>query len=417
MKERTILNILKGFQKVQLEDLCSLLGNDLSPRLRKSQLADQLALYLKEQPHRWLSCLMERDILLLRRLVHAGPDKVQYMEFADYPSILEVSGLVDFDDSDENYHKVWIRREVYDIVAPHVEQAFRKGKSSGRFELEQAGLGLLNLYGILPTEVFVEHLVDWYEESHGDATEELIDVLQQSPLVKLCRYTDQHGDYMCSPCVTHPEELFDFRLQIPDNDSWKPFSSQDILEAGAGAPYFTVAMKTPEGRRLDDALRRLGYDGFGLVLAEHDIWAEAQFPVDNEALFSALDRFPGTGVSERDCSDCFQAIIDYANRAPKWALNGFSAVEKDYLVLSPPDEWQETEEGHVSEAPAWEMPAPTISEGYTDLIEKDEALERLSALMPEGFPFGLAIPHVAPDDPCPCGSGLRYGHCHGKVLN
>jgi uncharacterized protein YecA (UPF0149 family) len=63
------------------------------------------------------------------------------------------------------------------------------------------------------------------------------------------------------------------------------------------------------------------------------------------------------------------------------------------------------------------MPKPTISEGYTDLIEKNGALEALSAILPEGFPFGMAIPHVSPEDPCPCGSGLKYKNCHGKLLS
>ena len=115
MKERSLHTILDGFQKIELEDLGNILGNELSPRLRKSQLVEQLHTYLRGQPRRWMSHLMERDVRLLRDLVHAGPEKVQYQDFADYPSLLEVTGLVQYDDSDENFHKVWISREVYDI--------------------------------------------------------------------------------------------------------------------------------------------------------------------------------------------------------------------------------------------------------------------------------------------------------------
>ena len=104
MKERTLHTILDGFGKPELEDLASLLGQELSPRLRKSQLVEQMDSYLRGEPRRWMSHLMERDVRLLRDLVHAGPDKVQYLDFADYPSLLEVTGLVQYDDSDENYH-------------------------------------------------------------------------------------------------------------------------------------------------------------------------------------------------------------------------------------------------------------------------------------------------------------------------
>ena len=197
-------------------------------------------------------------------------------------------------------------------------------------------------------------------------------------------------------------------------------SVEDALEAGAGAPYFTVGLKTPEGRAMTDALQRIGYEGFDLLRAQHDIWVEAQYPYDNEALFAPLADKDETIPSDSLYYGCMDAIIDYANAVPKWALNGFSALEKDYLILEyPPEEGaaEETSAPREEAYPEWSMPRPSISEGYTDLIETDDALDRLSGLMPEGFPFGMAIPHVAPTDPCPCGSGLRYCHCHGKMLN
>ena len=64
------------------------------------------------------------------------------------------------------------------------------------------------------------------------------------------------------------------------------------------------------------------------------------------------------------------------------------------------------------DAPSWNMPAPTVSEGYEKELPED-----LLKLIPGGFPYGMSVPHVAPDDACPCGSGLRYRNCHGKLLN
>ena len=57
------------------------------------------------------------------------------------------------------------------------------------------------------------------------------------------------------------------------------------------------------------------------------------------------------------------------------------------------------------EYPHWTMPEPTISDGYASELDGDF------------LPLGFAIPHVAPNDPCPCGSGLRYCRCHGKYLS
>lgn len=419
MKGRTIEDILKGFPKVELEDLGSILGEPLSPRLRKAELVERLTGYLTDHPVRWLSHLFERDIRLLKTLVHAGPGKVQYIGKADYPTVLELSGLVDSDDSDSNFHKVWLRREVYDIVAPHIDQAIRKGEKSGRFEVERVGLGYLNLYGILPVDHFVDLMADYYEQAFGPGLDPLVRILEQSPLVKVSRFTDRHGDYLLSPCVSDADGLFEFREEIAPGTAgdFRDFTPEEALEAGGGAPYFAVGLQTPEGKALTDALRQIGYSGFDLVKAQHDIWVEAQYPFDNEALFDPLTSREDRIGDDALYQSCLKAIVDYANRVPKWALCGFSAVEKDLLVLEQPSGEDTDTPSDEVEYPQWTMPRPTISEGYSDWIEKDENLERLSPLLPDGFPFGMAIPHVAPNDPCPCGSGLRYAHCHGKRMN
>ena len=408
MAERTLHTILDGFQKMELQDLGSILGNELSPHLRKSQLVDQLHTYLRGEPRRWMSHLMERDVRLLRELVHAGPDKVQYLDFADYPSLLEVTGLVQYDDSDEHYHKVWISREVYDIVAPEVDKVIHSGERNGQFEVERTGLGFLNLYGILPTEKFVSLMMDWYENRYGTDFQRLSRTLHQSPLVKMYRYTDEWGDYVCSPCVDNVEEVFTFRKQFKQR-SFKDFSFADAREAGTGSPYFTVGMRSPEGMRLEQMYRRLGYEGFELVKAEHDTWMEAQYTAaQNDALFQPLLESPKyQELDDESYLACCRMVSEYADSVPKWMLCGFSARETG-LCQADWEAWKTIPESAPAggeEYPHWSMPEPTISDGFA---------REMGA---EGIPMGFAIPHVAPDDPCPCGSGLRYCRCHGKYLS
>ena len=93
MEERSLHTILSGFGKPELQDLGNILGRELSSRFRKSQLVEELHGYITREPREWMSHLMERDVRLLRDLVRQGPEKVQYQDFADYPSLLEVTGL------------------------------------------------------------------------------------------------------------------------------------------------------------------------------------------------------------------------------------------------------------------------------------------------------------------------------------
>lgn len=377
MKVRTLHTILDGFQKPELQDLGSILGNELSPRLRKSQLVEQLHAYLHTQPKQWMSHLMERDVRLLRELVHAGPEKIQYQDYADYPSLLEVTGLVEYDDSDEHFHKVWISREMYEIVAQDVDKVIHSLERNGQFDVERIGLGYLNLYGALPTEKFIDLMADWYEHNRGGDFRRLSKLLHSSPLVKMYRYTDKWGDYVCSPCVYDIDELFTLREAL-GKQSFAEFSEAEAREAGSGAPYFTVGMKTLPGMRLEQMYRRLGWDGFDLVKAIHDTWMEAQYTAEpNEDLFQPLQDSPlSPDLDEKAWENCCQIVCDYADSVPKWCLCGRSATATGKCKAS-----------HSS----WKAP--------------------------EIFPQGFAIPHVAPDDPCPCGSGLRYCRCHGKYLS
>ena len=415
MKERTLHTILDGFGKPELEDLASLLGRDVSPKTRKSQLVEEMDDYLKAEPRRWMSHLLERDVRLLKNLVHAGPEKIQYMDFADYPSLLEVTGIVESDDSDENYHKVWISREVYDIVSPDIDKVIRSGEKSGQYELERVCLGYLNLYGILPTERFLDVVMEWYEQTQERPDyDRLSRMLAQSPLVKMYRYNDRWGDYVCSPCVENIDEIFSRREELKQR-GFEKFTAAQAREAGSGAPYFTVGMKTQAGMQLEQMYRRVGYEGFELVKAQHDTWVEAQYTEGiNDALFQPLIDSPLYPELDDDSwLACCEIVAQYADSIPKWVLCGRTAADTGLLKA----DWsiwktRMREEKKAAEAasasedyPHWTMPEPTITDGFATDLNSDF------------LPMGFAIPHVAPNDPCPCGSGLRYCRCHGKYLS
>lgn len=397
---------LDKFQKGELLDIGEVLGSSISPRLRKAQMVTELSRYIHKEPGRWLSHLMERDIRLLRDLVHAGPDRVQYKDFAYYPSIVELSGIVETDDSDEHYHKVWITREMYDIISPEIDSVISAVEGSGQYELERVAIGYLNLYGVIPTSTFLDLMYDWPLSHHGKKDAPLLNFIRRSPLVKLCRYEDRWGDNMVSPCIENVEEMMGLLEEFADKKPLRTFSRPQVLEAGAGAPYFTVWMSSPEGIALEKVYRQAGYSGFELVMAEHDTWIEAQYTAaSNPALFDPIydapkaSSFPDS-VWEKMC----MAVCDFADAVPKWCLQGRSALETgeclcDRNAWIAPDETIPVRPDE--DYPHWKMPEPTVSEGYLN----------------SDFPTGFAIPHVAPNDPCPCGSGLRYCRCHGKYLS
>lgn len=405
MEDRSLHTILSAFQKPELQDLANILGSDFNVRLKKSQLVQQLHDYLVEEPRQWMSHLMERDVRLLRDLVRTGPEKVLYQAYADYPSLLEVTGLVQHDDSDDNFNKVWISREMYDIVSGEVEKVIHVLERNGQFKLERLALGYLNLYGIVPTDIFVDLLLQWFQSNIGDNSKRLTRLLGTTPLIKMYRYQDKWGDYVCSPCVPDIEELMT-RLQSFDGEFAK-LNEFDANEAGSGAPYFRVGMRTLEGMRLEQMYKRIGYEGLDLVRVIHDTWMESQFTgAPRPELFDGIFDSPLYATLDDNAMESFCNIVcDYADVVPKWCLCGNTA-KKTGLFLADRNAWREpSPEVPEEDYPRWNMPEPTITDGFAGEMSSD------------GYPLGLAIPHVAPNDPCPCGSGLRYCRCHGRYMN
>ena len=70
---------------------------------------------------------------------------------------------------------------------------------------------------------------------------------------------------------------------------------------------------------------------------------------------------------------------------------------------------------HLEAVEAQERELPNIQYPHADyddaLAGKDEAIDETPAQQP----YTRQFPKVGRNDPCPCGSGKKYKHCHGKL--
>ena len=86
--------------------------------------------------------MLERDLRLLKRLVEAGPGVPLYLDYPDFPSVLETVKLLGSDTSDENFREVWLPKDMYDVVAPHIDDVLKEGELSGLVRNGARCLGL-----------------------------------------------------------------------------------------------------------------------------------------------------------------------------------------------------------------------------------------------------------------------------------
>ncbi len=381
-KRSVIFKALESFPRVELEDIRQFFGADVPAKVRKPEFVDRLGAYIIERPAEWLGRMLERDLRLLKRLVDAGPGVPLYLDYPDFPSVLETVRLLGSDTSDENFREVWIPKELYDVVAPHIDKVLAEGEESGVFETDRAALGYLCLYGILTVDEFFDKMLDYWEFSGRHSVECFTNIVYESPVMKLCRVDSGGERYMCAPNIFDPDEILDGRKEYSAIDSLRPFTPQDALKAGAGSPYFVYGLDTDEGRKLVEMLGNLGYAGEDLVREEHDIWMNAQMSGKKdttEAIFASVTRKQDEIVSFEDYDDCMEIVAKYANTLPKWLLKGYSSNEKNCLKVV----------------------LQTEDDPMRSMVRKNPLL-------------GLFVPPAPPDDPCPCGSRLSYRNCHGK---
>ena len=272
MKEgRTILEVLESFLKVELEDIRRYFGAEVPVRARKKELVDKLAGYIVAKPAEWLGKMLERDLRLLAKLVDAGPEVPVYLEYPDYPSVLETIRLLGSDTSDSSCRSVWISKDLHDIVAPHIHGVISRGESSGAFEMERAALGYLGLYGVMRVPDFFDRMLEYWDSTKRQTLPEFSAMLYESPILKLCRFDHAGEQYMGSPNIYDPESILSGRKEFDSVKDMKSFTPEQAIEAGSGAPFFVFGLGTPEGKKLVQMLTNLGYSGEDLVREEHDI--------------------------------------------------------------------------------------------------------------------------------------------------
>ena len=384
-KRSTIFKALESFPRVELEDIRQYFGADVPTKVRKSEFVDRLGAYIIEKPAEWLGRMLERDLRLLKRLVDAGPGVPLYLDYPDFPSVLETIRLLGSDTSDENFREVWIPKDFYDVVAPHIDNVLMEGQESGLFETEQAALGYLSLYGIMTTDEFFDCMLDYWEYSGRHSIEYFTNMVYDSPVMKLCRVDHDGGRYLSAPNIFDPDEILTGRKEYSGIESLRPFTPQDALKAGAGSPYFVYGLDSEEGRRLVEMLGNLGYKGEDLAREEHDIWMNAQMigkTDTTEAIFASVTRKQDGIESFEDYDECMEIVAAYANTLPKWLLKGYSSNEVNSLKVV----------------------LQTEDDPLQSMIRKNPLL-------------GLFVPPTPPDAPCPSGSHLSNRHCHGKNQN
>ena len=330
---------LNKFDRGQLLEIASVVGKKLPASYSRVRIIDTLCDYLRDEPYSWLRNTPEYDLRLLDDLVSVGPEKPRYIDNLNMPSVLRTLGIIQSEvEQDSQYDKVWISKEVYNGVKPHIRRALEEGEDSQRFNLERMVMGYLNIFGVVRYSSLAGFIVN--EDTR------MISIFSSDPLIKILSFRQDGIIMFSSPCLDDVDYVLKTRERIVPRRKLRTLHGiKEVVDAASYNPYFFPACDSFEGKELKAAYEEAGYRGLDLMRACHDTWLESQYTEESAPdLFGPLYNAPNANdISQERWLELCNIVCDYADAVPKWILKGHTAA-KTGLCLADRNAWQTYEE-------------------------------------------------------------------------
>ncbi len=348
---------------------------------RKAELASAIAEHIADNPVDCLERLPYHELRLLSLLSKRGEGADEEINTTSMTTFAAAIRFIEVKDKSPELLSFRFAPGMYEALAPHIGEAMTRIEASPRMVYEQYLWGCLAIFGMISfSDIF-----DLVERDFKEDRWNFHKFMSGYPgLESLCYY-----QYLMHPCVEDPDKLLkEWGENQMRKRSIKRISRRDILDAGETTPYNSPWHLHEEGVELHSALRTIGYESDRLVYAIHRIWIVKQLlgldtAVFNELIEDILDR--GSVRHFEDVQMVANAIMHYTNAIPCWCFKGRSSDDMFRMDKSGPDKLAN---------------AKTLAQQMYD-IGREAAV------------FG----NVGRNDPCPCGSGLKYKKCHGKNLS
>ena len=375
-----LTRVLQAQTKEDLHEIGDFFGVLLRKSDKKAAMVHRLEMAFRTDMLRCLKCLPIYELRNLQLLVSQGKGVRMLIPEARPPFFTYLFGLLE-DDSEGAVMKLYLEDEIFDLVAPVIDTAIKEVEDSGRVEFERFLWGCLTIYGLLSMEEFINLRREFFPDEDLRAIYSFLDTY--APLYYL---TDDFYEFLMYPDLHQLDLITEQESRGYYGRELAKVSLEDILSAGKTTPYNIPFVSHKEGLALVSALKAVGLAGDAGALRMHWIWWEKQNEGgDSRGFRDLIQRI--LDDARVDSFESVQALVgaitDYSNAIPTWVFRGRSSDD----VMK-------------EERPPQQSTFPGFGAG-------------LGPGSGSGPAFG-AVPRVGRNDPCPCGSGLKYKNCHGK---
>ena len=383
-----LTRVLQAQTKEELQEIGDFFGVLLRKSDKKAAMVHRLEMAFRTDMLRCLKCLPIYELRNLQLLVSQGKGVRLMIPIPRPPFFTYLFGLLE-DDSEGAVMKLYLEDEIFDLVAPVIDTAIKEVEDSGRVEFERFLWGCLTIYGFLSMDEFINLRREFFPDEDLRAIYSFLDTY--APLSYL---TDDYYEFLMYPDLHQLDLITEQESRGYYGRELAKVPLEDILSAGKTTPYNYPYGSHKEGVALVAALKAVGLTGDAGALRMNWIWWEKQNEGgDSRGFRDLIQRI--LDDARVDSFDSVQALMgaitDYSNAIPTWLFRGRSS-----------DEVMKEECPSLKPLPSGSRTAATPLQGTFPGFG-----------IGSGPAFG-SVPRVGRNDPCPCGSGLKYKNCHGK---
>lgn len=376
----TIHEALSDMTKLGLDRLRKFSGYKIKSNLRKAGLVDALEAALKADPVAFLYRLPIYDLIFLQSVCRTPGDSVAAFNALVDMNYIELFNLVNYDFDDEKGEEyIWGNEEFCRLFSPFIDDVIKDLDEKGRTLVDYFVWGMLSLYGLPTLQDFMRVIKKEFGKNEEEWWPLWMQVIEYAPSMDLL---DADG-FMVNPSMGYVDKVLDDMMERGfDRKPQKEYSFREILEVGATGPHFVFGKGTREYEDAVAALARCGLDELQAKSKLSIAWFMVQNAISDIRPTEIIKEMIGTPTlsSVQELNEIIQPLMVYMNSLPRWMLGG--RAPKDI---------------------------PVSKEALSQISAMGATFEHMSS-MP-------SFQGVGRNDPCPCGSGLKYKNCHGKPVS
>lgn len=419
---KTLHKIVQKFKKEELIRYASNLGLKLDEESDISKLRKAYIEFVLSHPKELLLMLPMADLQLISKAknVKAG-EGVPRVDDHLTP-IMVMYGLADMDTPHWDFFTVTIAEDLQPLLVQHIDWALGYEQNRLRISVEFIVEGLANVLGIITQDEIRKQLKKLMHNDSDEKAAKALDVVRQYSLLLDCmEYTgdlenakDEDIRFVSRYGWEDKRRMEQFIAEHSKNIDSTPEFSVEELSKSSGA--LCPVVPNP---KMDEFMHfltcQIGLDKGSAYIICFNLWyykihyGDKSFD-DKQMEIYFLNHVlteEKQELTDRVAEEWMQRLADFADNMPLWHLRGFTAT--DYPA-----------EAFVSKL--------TIKEPLDVVLRKikestyliKDMLNTRAQISDQTRPSKNDNPwagrKIGRNDPCPCGSGLKYKKCHGKGM-